>query len=245
MQILDQNPVASRLCLLDSILNRLIQALSHLEMLQLCRCMLSNLLLEEELKLVEDVDRVGDEEEDRRRGRRLLVGLLDQELDAVLCRLSSRWRVLLGIVLGAIVTASGETLSHLVPPPGQRAVRVNEVRQDVELEAEIVEVIHCADNLVQGLLHQVRPYASLHGELTLALEDEFSEYDRFTLRLRLPLHVCEPIIFAKLILLGRLVDQVASHLLKLIVHLCLILVVVFVAVVRVVGCRLLRFFRRV
>ena len=32
MQILDQNPVACRLCLIDSILNRLIQALSHLEM---------------------------------------------------------------------------------------------------------------------------------------------------------------------------------------------------------------------
>ena len=69
VQILDQNPVASRLCLLDSILNRLIQALSHLEVLQFCRCMLSNLLLEEELKLVEDVDGVGDEEEYRRRGR--------------------------------------------------------------------------------------------------------------------------------------------------------------------------------
>ena len=132
-----------------------------------------------------------------------------------------------------------------MPPPGECAVRVNEGRKDVELEAEIIEVVHCADNLVQGLLHQVRSDAPLHGKLTLALEDEFSEYDRFTLRPRLPLHVCEPVIFAELLLLGRLVDQVASHLLKLIFQLRLVIVVVFVAVVRVVGCRLLRFFRRV
>ena len=136
-------------------------------------------------------------------------------------------------------------MSHLVPPPSECTIRVNEVRQDVELEAEVVEVVHCADNLVQGLLHQVRPDAPMHGELTLAFEDEFSEYDRFTLRFRLPLHVCESVIFAKLLLLGRLIDQIASHLLKLIVHLLLVLVVVLIAVVRVVWCRLLRLFRRI
>ena len=70
---------------------------------------------------------------------------------------------------------------------------------------------------MESLLHQVWSNAPLHGQLALALKDEFSRYDCFSLGFGLSLHVCEAIIFAELLLLGCLVDQIASHLLKLLI----------------------------
>ena len=119
-------------------------------------------------------------------------------------------------------------------PPGKSAIRVDEVRQNVELEAQIVEVVNCADNLVKGLLHQIRSQAPLHGQLALALKGEFSELDSFPLSSGLPLHVCEALIFTELLCMRRFVDQVPGHFLKLILEILLILVVVFVTLVGIV-----------
>ena len=129
---------------------------------------------------------------------------------------------------------------HLVATPRQGSVRVDEFRQNIKLEAHIVEVINSANDLVKRLLHQVRPHTPLNCKLTLALQQELSEHDSFPLCLGLPLHVRELIVSAESLVARGLVDQVAGHLLSLVFQHLRIFVVVLVAVVGVVqGCPLL------
>ena len=122
-------------------------------------------------------------------------------LNTALLALLLRRSEVLGTCSGSLINSTHLKLNcHLVTTPRECSIWINKLCQDVQLEAMVVEIVYCSNNLVQGLLHQVRTHTPLDCELTLALEQEFSEHDGFTLCLRLPLHVIEPIVLVEALL---------------------------------------------
>ncbi len=100
--------------------------------------------------------------------------------------------------------------------PGQCAIRVDELGQHIQLEARVVEVINSANDLVQGLLHQVGSNAALHCQFTLVLDYELSKHDSLSFSFGLALHVCKSIFKAEGVLTRSFVDEVTRHLLLLV-----------------------------
>ena len=127
------------------------------------------LLLVEYLQLSVDVDRVSHKEKDWRRWSGLFESLFDELLDAVLCRLANRGCVGLGVVFRAVHATTCETRCVLVAAEGQGAIWIDELCEHVQLKAHIVEVVDCANDLVQRLLNKIWSDAAISCKFDLAL----------------------------------------------------------------------------